>query len=157
MKNTQFPWGAIQGSLPLTPALLDTARSLAQAHFAQAEAEEFCGDAVEDMLLPDELLPVMDLLPHQELLALGFEVRKDAQVQLLATASVDSHEDDIHGPVLIVALHNDGLKFKQGRQAHVTQAGQWFVFDDRKPHEVREGKKSTSYLALSVPLRLKHN
>jgi hypothetical protein len=91
-------------------------------------------------------------LPVTELKALGFRVSGSAKQQLLATVGVEAHVDALHGPVLIVALYNDGLTFRQGREAHKTQAGEWFVFDDRKPHSVRETAKSTTYLCWSVPL-----
>lgn len=47
----------------------------------------------------------------------------------LLTINADSHPliiDDFHGPVLLVVLHNDGLKFKQGKISRMPNAGDWF-------------------------------
>ena len=49
----------------------------------------------------------------------------------MVTAGADQRTDNFHGPVLLVVLHNDGLKFKQGKISHAPTAGEWFIFNDR--------------------------
>jgi len=138
----------------LSEDVLHTAAVLAKKHYAEAEAEEFSGDAVQDVLFPACLSARAAWLPHEELRALGFEVVPGLQgEQLLATAGIDAHVDSINGPTLFLVLHNDGLTFKQGRVAHKTRAGEWFVFTDSAYHAVRESAKSTVYLGWSVPLQ----
>jgi hypothetical protein len=151
-KEPAFEWGSLRGELALPPGVLTAAAARAKAHYGKAEAEAFCGDPVEDYRMPAWMSESGAWLPVAELKALGFRVSGSAKQQLLATVGVEAHVDAIHGPVLIVALYNDGLTFRQGRTAHKTQAGKWFVFDDRKPHSVRETTKSTTYLCWSVPL-----
>ncbi|WP_244103155.1 hypothetical protein [Burkholderia gladioli] len=56
----------------------------------------------------------------------------------MATPGVEPHTDG-EGLVLMIVLHNDGLRFKQGRVKHVPNAGDWFVFDDRMDHRVDGG------------------
>lgn len=150
---TTFAWGALQGRIELPDAVLAGAAKLAREHHAQAEADEFCGEPVEDYLFPDWMTDRAGLLPLAELRGLGFEPLGVKHEQLLATVGVDPHEDGIHGPVAIVVLHNDGMRFKQGRQSHKTAAGEWFIFDDSRVHEVRETAKSTSYVCWSIPLK----
>ena len=148
-----FPWGAVQGTVLLNDAVLRDAAALAQTHYAQAEADEFCGDAVEDYLVPGWMPEIGTWFPSAEVRALGFEQAAGERAQLLATVGVDPHVDAIHGPVFILVLHNDGLAFKQGRQRHKTKAGEWFVFLDSKEHGVQDARKTTTYLALAIPLR----
>ena len=93
-----------------------------------------------------------DWFPFGEVRALGFERKPGAEQIMYATADAAEHADDIHQWALILVLHNDGLRFKQGRLSHKTAAGEWFIFDDRVPHQVNSTSKTTSYLVLSVQL-----
>lgn len=144
---------AVQGTLDLPAAALAAAASLAAAQYQAAVKAEFCGDAVETYALPDWLPPLHSLLPHEHLLSMGLELNDLHRAELVGTCGVDPHPDHIHGLVMIVVLHNDGLTFRQGRVRHAATAGQWFIFDDRKLHEVIETERSTCYLALAVALR----
>ena len=146
-------FGALQGRIDLSPAFLAQCAQLAAHHFAQAEAEEFSGDSVEDLLKPDDFPATDAWFPTDAVRALGFERAPGAQEQILATADVDTHTDDIHGPVLLLTLHNDGVKVRQGKFSTVPQAGEWLLLDDRKPHSASASKRSTSLVVWSVPLR----
>lgn len=146
-------WGAVQGSVELPTEVLTEAKALAAICYAEAEEEEFSGDAVQTMTFPTWLDNRKQWIPLDALKALGFEPNPAKEEMFMSTPGVDAHSDDISGPSLIVVLFNDGLKFKQGKNSHVTTVGQWYVFDDRLPHEVRDSPKSTVYLAWSVPLR----
>lgn len=145
-----FPWGKVQGRVAVPTEVAAAAAQLASEHYAEAEAAEFCGDPVDDVAFPAWMSERRAWLPP-DLRALGFEVTPTDS--LLATVGVDDHVDDIHGPVLAIVLFNDGLKFVQRSQRHVSAVGDWFVFDDRQPHGVREGKATTSYLVWTTALR----
>ncbi len=71
----------------------------------------------------------------------------------MLTAGVDQHTDDFFGPVLLVVLHNDGLRFRQGGANHVPVAGDWFIFDDRVKHGVTSARGRASFVGWSIPLR----
>ncbi len=146
-------FGALQGRLELNAAFVAQCAQMAARHFEQALAEEFSGDSVEDLLKPADFPTTETWFPTEAVRALGFERAPGAQEQILATADVDTHVDDIHGPVLLLTLHNDGVKVKQGKFSHVPQVGDWLLLDDRKPHSAVGGKRSTSLLVWSVPLR----
>lgn len=150
----RFEWGHVRGEVALPAAVLQNAKALARSQYAQAEAEEFCGDAVQDVVFPAWLAQRQQWLPLEELHALGFAPDNAGQETLLSTVGVDSHVDGINGPTFILVLHNDGLTFRQGSVSHKTKAGQWFVFDDAKPHQVRETVRSSCYVCWSVPLRV---
>lgn len=147
----KHPWGVIQGTVTLPASVISSARDLSKEYFRQAAAQDFCGDPVEDLGFPSWMGERRLWINEAELRVLGFAPASGEQ--LLATVSVDPHVDAIHGPVMALVLHNDGLTFKQGRVSHKTAVGEWFIFDDRKPHQVRESKKSTTYLLWSLPLR----
>jgi hypothetical protein len=51
-------------------------------------------------------------------------------------------------------IHNDGLKFRQGRVSHAPKAGEWFVFDDRKLHGVSSGKGRATFIGWAIPVEL---
>lgn len=144
----------IQGSISLPDITLRAASALAASQYQSAVDAEFSGDPVETYELPAWLPPVESFLPHEHLCSLGLERNHRERAELVGTCGVDPHVDQIHGVVMIVVLHNDGLTFRQGRVRHAAAPGQWFVFDDRKSHQVIETKRSTCYLALAVPLRL---
>ena len=125
----------------------------AAAYFSAAQREEFCGNAVYVDSVPDWMPLTETWFPVTALAALGYERAPGEKFQLLATVGVDAHTDHIHGPVFILVLSNDYLKFRQGRNSHETLPGEWFVFDDRLLHSVSSShKKATTYLCISVGL-----
>lgn len=146
-------FGAVQGQLDMPASMREAARQLALDHYAQAEAEDFCGDEVGDHLVPEWVPPLHEWFPLQQLHALGYEPGNEHQRRVYATVSASPHEDEMHGVSLIVVLHNDELKFIMGEQSHVTAIGEWFLLDDFATHEVDSTDLSTSYVVLSVPLR----
>lgn len=148
-----FALGSIQGKVALPPKVFLAANALAEGYYLKAEAADFCGDPVEDILFPGWMKSRKSWLPVDDLAALGFEPSRDGREELLATCGVEPHIDDMNGLTFALVLHNDGLTFRQGAASHVTEAGQWFIFDDRKLHQVRESKKSRTYLLWTVPLR----
>jgi hypothetical protein len=74
------------------------------------------------------------------------------QSELVVTAGVDPHIDDYHGPVMIVVLHNDMLKFRQGKVSRIPVAGEWFIFDDRVNHSVSSGPGRATFVGWAIPL-----
>lgn len=149
----KLAWGFVRGQIDLPADVLKQMEAMAKRHISEAAADDFCGDQVQDYVFPGCLRPRRSWLPLPALAELGFAPDPDRREELLATCGVDSHIDAINGPTFALVLHNDGLTFKQGRVSHVTKAGQWFVFDDSKPHQVRESKKSTSYIVWTMPLK----
>lgn len=147
------PVGQIQGTVHLADDVLQQARQAALRQYEEAVQNEFCGESVETYALPDWLPPPKAWIPLQELHAAGLEPDAQQQAEMVGTCDVDTHVDNIHGLVLVVVLHNDGLKFHQGRYRHVTKPGQWFIFDDRLPHQVTSTPASTCYLCIVVPLK----
>lgn len=137
------PLGKICGSVALPPLVIAESAKLADEVFSAAEEQAFCGDEVETSSIPAwALRDGARWLP--DLKALGYRrVRADVfgrerREVLVVTPGVEPHTDD-EGLVLMVVLHNDGLIFKQGRVKHAPNAGDWFVFDDRKDHGVDGG------------------
>lgn len=145
--------GAVQGKITFDANVIAHARAASAHQYQAASEEEFSGDAVETYALPAWLPPVDSWLPHADLLSLGLVRNPTDEPQMVGTCGIDPHSDCIHGLVFVVVLHNDQLKFKQGRQMHETVIGEWFIFDDRLDHEVRDTKQSTCYLCITVPLR----
>lgn len=149
MSKLPFQWGAIQGSIQLPDNVCLRASRLAQDLFLAAEAVEFSGDLVETIGLPKWLPNVSEWMPSTA--HLGF-LPIDTRAELVWTAGIDPHIDAINGPVLAIALHNDGLRFRQGSASHATTPGEWFLFDDRAKHGVSSRPGRSSYLCLVVPL-----
>jgi hypothetical protein len=145
--------GLLQGTIPFSTDVLDHARQAALRQYEAAVDAEFCGDPVETYSLPDWLPPLQTWLPLADLASIGLEPNPADQPEMVGTCGVDHHVDNIHGLVLAVVLYNDELKFHQGRHRHVTAPGQWFVFDDRLPHQVKETASSSCYLCITVPLQ----
>lgn len=146
-------YGVVQGRIELSPDVAAGAKAYAKAVYADAEAQDFCGDPVVSDRPPEWAPDLEDWVPTATLADIGFQVAPDPRHELVATVGVDQHIDDIHGPVLCWVLHNDGLTFKQGRQIHKAAAGDWFIFDDRVNHGVKESKKSTVFVGWAVPLQ----
>lgn len=154
-KNNQptVAMGKVHGTIAVSAEVAKFAAIMAEEIFAAGEAQEFCGDAVELFNPPAWAPSFKSWFPKVALEALGLKQGKDAHY-VLGTYGVDKHTDSAHGPVLIWVLHNDRLKFRQGKEAHATQAGEWYVFDDRVSHAVRESSaKRGVYLCWAVPLQ----
>ena len=148
-----FKFGEIQGWIELGESVQREAAAFAAKHFQEAKAADFCGDAVEAFDTPSWAPNRTDFLPIDALKALGFQpLPPGPGEEMVATVGIDQHVDDIHGPVLCLVLHNDGLTFRQGKVSHATQPGQWFVFNDSANHGVKETRGDGVYLALVFPL-----
>lgn len=139
------------GKIALDDAMLRSAQRLAAQDFSDCEKDDFCGDAVRDILLPEglgwEALP----LPVAELKELGLEP-DEGRAHLYATCGVDSHTDNMDGLSVCVVLHSDGFTFRQGRTRLELRAGDWFIFDDRFEHEVEDASGATTLLVVTCPL-----
>ena len=149
--NPPFAWGEVHGKIELSRPVLARAEELVKRMYKLAEDADFSEDAVESIVVPGWAPKLESWEPVAHLECLGFRLKPEARMDLLFTVGVDPHEDDV-GPTLALVLHNDGLKFIQGKIRHQTVAGEWFIFDTTKTHEVRESAKTTGYLCLTVPL-----
>lgn len=142
------------GSVVLGASVIAGARAVAQADYRAAEEDEFCGDEVRDILLPPWLSDNIEhVLPESAIRGLGLSLREDLQPHMYATCGVERHTDDMHGLSLCVVLHADGFTFKQGKARYTLAAGDWFIFDDRLPHEVCNTAASTSLLVVTAALQ----
>lgn len=156
MGNTKgvFAWGKVQGTIALPARLREAAHSAGTQAYLLAEDEGFCGDPVT--WLPDDPwhAAAAALFPAEAVRALGFELatKGDSQFRVYTTHGVEPHTDG-EGPCFVLVLANNGLKFKQGKHSHITAAGEWFIFDDRRMHTVKETSRSTSYVFLHHPLK----
>ncbi len=153
----KFVYGEVQGTVILSDRVKRKAAEFCAAHFAAEKAIDFCGERVEPFATPAWAPARATWLPASELRALGFiESPKGSTFepadQLIVTIGVDAHEDS-HGPMLCMVLHNDGLKFRQGKVSHVPMAGDWFVFNDLLPHGVKEPKGEAVWASINVPLQ----
>ncbi len=148
-ESSGIQWGAIQGKIDLPADIIAAAATLALTFYKSAEEVEFSMEAVEVFNLPKWLPMRPNWFPAVG--HLGFEPGEGKEY-LVATVGVEPHTD-YHGPTLMIVLHNDGLVFRQGRVKHVTEVGEWYIFDDRTPHTVREARGTSTYLAWSIPLR----
>jgi hypothetical protein len=153
MAKPIFQLGAVQGRVELPAGLASHAGALGAEHYERQAAQEFCGDEPESYLPPPWLPSIDTLVPAADLLPLGVRwtgvVRGD---ELLATVGVDQHIDDAYGLLLCIVLHNDGLTFRQGRSSIKPAAGDWFIFDDRLNHGVKEARGASTFVALVLPL-----
>jgi len=143
--------GAILGSVVLPGHVASNAWRLGEEFFTAAEQHEFSGDSVETYAIPiwakrdcDPWLPDVSDLGYR---------RSNIPHELVVTAGVDPHTDG-GGFVLMVVLHNDGLVFSQGRVRHTPCAGNWFIFDDRKSHAVKEASGRATFIGWHIPLVL---
>ncbi|MGY6257269.1 hypothetical protein ACXIVK_27810 [Paraburkholderia caledonica] len=149
-----LPLGSILGHVQLPDHVVRGAAALADEFFTAAEDEEFCGNPVETYAIPlwanrggATWLPDMASLGYRRADG-GYRGREEL---LVATAGVDAHTDD-EGFVLMVVLHNDNLTFSHGKVRHKPAAGDWFIFDDRKPHGVKEAAGRATFLAWNIPI-----
>lgn len=152
MPKTSTPSPSILGSVALGADIVALACRHAEEVWADAVASDFCGDAVSTFEMPASFPEAAALIPSAPLRAAGFRIDPDGAQQLVATYDVDMHVDNIHGHVLFVILHNDGLRFRQGNVRHIPVAGDYFVFDDRRPHGVAGVKGKGVMLGWSIPV-----
>lgn len=144
--------GQPQGRIDLPRGVIERSAQLAKDFYREAVESDF-NECVETIKLPVWLTESSDAwLPSVD--HLGFE-RTKSKGEIVATAGVDQHTDGAHGYVLIIVLHNDGLKFKQGRSSHAHQAGDWYIFNDRDNHGVKEVKGEGAYIGWAIPLQVK--
>lgn len=155
----KFKFGQLQGNIALTSDVAVAARKMGADHYAAELANEFDGEDVEVFEVPWWAPKIDGWWPTQALRELGFK-RYDgdtsfgglARQDVVVTFGVDQHIDDFHGPVLCYVLHNDGLAFRQGSKGFVPVGGDWFVFDDRVKHGVKEAKGASVFVGWTVPL-----
>lgn len=145
--------GPVLGRVVLRPEWGKAAAGIAAGFWEASVAEGFCDEAVETFLLPEWLPSSTELFPASKLASLGLELAGGERQELVATYGVSEHVDSIHGLVLFLVLHNDGLTFRQGKTRHATVAGEYFVTDDRLPHGVKEVAGRGVYLGWSIPVR----
>ncbi|KVV40784.1 hypothetical protein WT27_12695 [Burkholderia territorii] len=148
------PLGTILGSVPVPADVIRRSSSLAEEFFTAAEANEFCGDAVETYMIPRwaseggaTWLPSLAELGYRRAEG-GYLGREEI---LVVTAGVDLHTDD-EGLVLMIVLHNDGLTFRQGKVRSKPKAGDWFIFDDRLPHCVDDAPGRATFIGWNIPI-----
>lgn len=143
--------GEILGRCDLPDHVTVGAARLADEFFTAQEEHEWSGDQVEMYAEPLWLkrfgAPWRPIVAH-----LGLEPTGKLS-ELVVTAGVDQHVDDFHGLVLLVVLHNDGLRFRQGKVSHAPVAGDWFVFDDRKRHGVSSARGRSTFVGWVIPLQ----
>ncbi len=158
MESTKrFVFGEVRGTVVLSDRVKRKAAEFCAAHYAAEKANEFCGERVEPFVTPVWAPTRAAWVPAAELLKLGFVeapkgTTQEPADQMIVTLGVDPHED-FHGPILCMVLHNDGLKFKQGRVSHAPKAGDWFIFNDLQAHSVKEAKGAAVWASLNVPLQ----
>lgn len=143
--------GGIQGRCELPAHVTASAARLADVFFTTQEELEWSGDQVETYAEP-LWLKREGALWRPSVMHLGLEPT-GKQSELVVTAGVDQHTDDFHGPVLLVVLHNDGLKFKQGKISHMPTAGDWFIFNDRLKHGVSSARGRATFVGWAIPLQ----
>lgn len=158
MNATEFPrelpCGVVLGTVAMAESVTMEASRFAQAYYRDAEAADFCGDDVETFAIPSWVGSVEKLVPAEALAKVGLHWDgKVSENELVATLGVDQHIDDAYGPVLCIVVHNDGLTFKTRRVSHRPKAGDWFVFDDRVKHGVKEASGASVFVALTLPLK----
>ena len=154
-----FKFGQLHGHVPIAPPVAAAAAQLAHAHFKEQEAQEFSGDDVEVFTIPKWAPELQAWWPKKELEGMGLKLRETpndfggiASQDVVVTFGVAQHIDAFHGPVVCYVLHNDGLTFRQGTKGFVPVAGDWFVFNDRANHGVKEGKGEAVFVGWIVPL-----
>lgn len=149
-----FPLGSILGTAAIPEPVVILASKLAREFFDAAKDSNF-NEQVETYALPSWLtrygttwLPDIESLGYRRAPSRGLRSREEL---LVASAGCDRHTDG-EGLVLMLVLHNDGLSFHQGRVSHRPRVGDWFVFDDRLPHCVKEAKGRAAFLGWNIPI-----
>ena len=155
MIANKFRLGEVLGSIAVPGDVVRRSAILAADYHRDAEAEDFAGEPVETLAIPDWLPAARSWFPLEEVRALGHEpLFRSSGNELVLTVGVDQHVDDCYGLLFAWVLHNDGLKFKQGGRAYMPKAGDWFIFDDRKPHGVSSGRGPNVLAAWLIPLQV---
>lgn len=143
--------GTVQGRVELPEHFTSHTTRMAEEFFSAAEEQSFSGDQVETYSLPLWLMRNgTNWIPDVRHLDL---TRTTDLGELVATAGVDAHVDNFHRLVLLIVLHNDGLKFRQGHVSNQCAAGDWFIFDDTKIHRVLSAPGRASFIGWSIPLQ----
>lgn len=135
----------------VSPDIASNCRRLADAFFAEKAAEEFNGDLVDtnEIGWVDRLAPAWSLFPWDEVRRAGYKpARSGPRPHVVVTAGVDPHEDQYMGLALCWTLHNAGLEFCQRGMRVRPRAGEWFVFDDRLPHEMRSAPGAAVFIGV---------
>lgn len=146
----KFVMGEIQGRCALPAHVVDGAAGLADEFFTAQEANDWSGDQVETYAEP--LWLKRGGSPWcPDVSQLGLKPTGN-QSELVVTAGVDPHTDDYPGLVLLDVLHNDGLKFKQGKITRKLIAGDWFIFNDRQNHAVSSARGRATFIGWAIPL-----
>lgn len=147
------PLGAVLGSVQVPDDVLRNAAKLADEFFTGAEENDF-PEQVETFAIPPWAsrggavwLPALAGLDYCRAEG-GYRGRQEL---LVATAGADMHTDG-EGLVLMVVLHNDGLAFRQGKVRTKPKAGDWFIFDDRRPHGVDSADGRATFLGWNIPI-----
>lgn len=150
-KTPKLVMGAVQGHIELPAHVVKGAARLADEFYTAQEEHDWGGDQVETYAEPLWLLGAgATWCPDPAHLGLAPTGRHG---ELVVTAGVDPHTDDFHGLVLVVVLHNDGLKFKQGRLSYAPLPGDWFIFNDRVDHSVSSKKGRSTFVGWTIPLQ----
>lgn len=142
--------GEVQGRCELPAHVIAGAARLAAEFFTAQEEHEWSGDQVETYAEP-LWFKRAGATWRPDVTHLGLTPTGE-QSELVVTAGVDPHTDDVHGLVLLVVLHNDGLKFKQGKVSIAPAAGDWFIFDDRRNHSVSSAPGRAVFVGWAIPL-----
>lgn len=153
--NAAVEWGKVQGTISVPEHLRAAALAAGQKAYAEAERLDFCDDEVVWLPAADWHDECAALFPVEAVRALGYELATRAcdQFRVYSTHGTAPHVDG-EGATFILVLSNDGLKFRQGKQSHITNIGEWYLFDDRATHTVNATRRSTSYVFLHRTLRL---
>lgn len=154
-----FKFGQLHGHVPIEPKVAVAAAKLAHEHYKDQEAKDFSGEDVEVFSIPEWAPDLQAWWPKEDLKKMGLKLRSGkndfggiASQDVVVTFGVAQHIDAFHGPVVCYVLHNDGLTFRQGAKGFVPVAGDWFVFNDRANHGVKEGKGEAVFMGWTVPL-----
>ena len=135
----------VQGQLKLPGSVISGAAELAASFSA-----DITKDSIEVYSQPHWLKPIINkFLGHNLYIKLS---HTDRDRHLVATMGCVRHIDNWHGNIVMLVLHNEGLKFKQGRSSFAPKAGEWFIFDDRKYHQVIASKAGGAFLGWSIPM-----
>jgi len=137
--------GKVRGNIRVPSSLVEITKIITDKFWAQMVAEEFSDQTVDAIPVP-ALVRLFDWVPSAQLGLMGLKVSADPEKQhLVLTSSCTEHEDHIFGLTLMWVLRADGaLAFRQTEQGvwHWHEVGDWYIFDDRVPHEVEVVKKN---------------
>jgi len=148
------------GTIEIDQNSLISAKEFAHEFYKNQESNDFCDDEVDVSSTPKWALQHLDALTKSLKFA-GYEVSHestggfefDVNFALVSTCGVESHADELYGECVCLILHNDGLIFKQGREKITAGAGDWFIFNDYKPHQVKSLKSTTALVSVVIPVK----